>query len=138
MVVASFLQKHTQYVSLLTGGYIALHNFFSDNIGDLLQDHDPNVCIVCAPKLTKKAESANKTAQSGDLLGKISAAMRSKSAEVKGKLMDYIVNSNNHPMQEWHVSSEDKIGRRYRDVAPVFSIDDDHDNMASVQVLYRT
>lgn len=135
MVVASFLQKHTQYVSLLTGGYIALHNYFSDNINDLLQDHNPNVCIVCAPRISQqKVENTTKTTQSGDLFGKISAAMKSKSAEVKGKLLDYIVNSNNHPVQEWHVSSDDKIGKRYRNVAPVFSIDDDQDNVTGVQV----
>lgn len=135
MVVASFLQKHTQYVSLLTGGYIALHNYFGDNINDLLHDHNPNVCIVCAPRVNKqKVENTAKTTQSADLFGKISAAMKSKSAEVKGKLLDYIVNSNSHPVQEWHVSSDDKLGKRYRNVAPVFSIDDDQDNVASVQV----
>lgn len=134
MVVASFLQKHTQYVSLLTGGYIALHNYFSDNINDLLQDHNPHVCIVCAPRIPQKVENAPKSAPTGDLFGKISAAMKSKSAEVKGKLLDYIVNSNSHPVQEWHVSSDDKMGKRYRNVAPVFSIDDDQDNVANVQV----
>lgn len=136
MVVASFLQKHTQYVSLLTGGYIALHNYFSDNVGDLLQDHNPNVCIVCAPRISKqKVENITKTAPSADLFGKISAAMKSKSAEVKGKLFDYIVNSNSHPVQEWHVSSDGKMGKRYRNIAPVFSIDDDQDNVANVQVI---
>lgn len=69
-----------------------------------------------------------------DFLGKISAAMRSKSAEVTGKLIEYIVNPSNSPVQERHVSSSDKIGKRYRDVAPVFSIDDDHDNVTSVEV----
>lgn len=137
MVVASFLQKHTQYVSLLTGGYLAIHNYFSDHIDDFLQDHHAKNCIVCAPTFEKsKPTSQNNTkpAQSSDLFGKISAAMKSKSAEVKGKLIDYIVNPNGSPMQERHVSSTDKIGKRYRDVAPVFSIDDDHDNVASVDV----
>lgn len=60
--------------------------------------------------------------------------MRSKSAEVTGKLIEYIVNPSNSPLQERHVSSSDKIGKRYRDVAPVFSIDDDHDNVTSVEV----
>lgn len=132
MVVASFLQKHTQYVSLLTGGYIAIHNYFSDNIDEFLQDHNPRNCIVCAPNYLLK--SSVKSGQSTDLFGKISAAMKSKSAEVKEKLIDYIVNPNSSPIQERHVSSSDKIGRRYRDVAPVFSIDDDHDNVANVEV----
>lgn len=132
MVVASFLQKHTQYVSLLTGGYIAIHNYFSDNIDEFLQDHNPRNCIVCAPNYLLK--NSVKSGQSTDLFGKISAAMKSKSAEVKGKLIDYIVNPNSSPIQERHVSSSDKIGKRYRDVAPVFSIDDDHDNVANVEV----
>lgn len=57
--------------------------------------------------------------------------MRLKSAEVKGRLFDYIVNptgsnsGNHHP--ERHVSSTDKLGKRYRNIAPVFSIDDEHD-----------
>ncbi|XP_050506713.1 TBC1 domain family member 23 [Diabrotica virgifera virgifera] len=135
MVVASFLQKHTQYVSLLMGGYIAVHNYFSDNVDDFLQDHNPKSCIVCAPTYASKMlQSSQKPSQSNDLFGKISAAMKSKSAEVKGRLIDYIVNPNGSPVPERHVSSTDKIGKRYRDVAPVFSIDDDHDNVANEYV----
>ncbi|CAH1370084.1 hypothetical protein MTP99_011604 [Tenebrio molitor] len=133
MVVASFLQKHTQYVSLLTGGYTAIHDYFSDNVGEYLQDHSPRQCIVCAPLYQEAAHATVKSGQSTDLFGKISAAMKSKSAEVKEKLIDYIVNPNSSPVQERHVSSSDKIGKRYRNVAPVFSIDDDHDNVTNVE-----
>ncbi|KAF5274890.1 hypothetical protein FQA39_LY07072 [Lamprigera yunnana] len=133
MVVASFLQKHTQYVSLLTGGYIAVHNYFGEQASEYLQDHNPGACIVCAPIIKAKDIDNIKSTSSNDLFGKISAAMKSKSAEVKGKLFDYIVNPNNSPVQERHVSSTDKIGKRYRNVAPVFSIDDDQDNVASIQ-----
>ncbi|XP_044749127.1 TBC1 domain family member 23 [Coccinella septempunctata] len=128
MVVASFLQKHTQYVSLLTGGYIALHNYFNNNPSQFLLDHNPKLCIVCAPVYNLNMTDKNsKSGHSSDIFGKISAVMKSKSAEVKEKLIDYIVNPNNSPVQERHVSSSDKIGKRYRNVAPVFSIDDDHD-----------
>nr|CAH7738603.1 unnamed protein product [Callosobruchus chinensis] len=138
MVVASFLQKHTQYVSLVTGGYAALHDYFADNIDAVLQDHEPKNCVVCAPsyhsKLRQQNGAGKAQSQSSDLFGKISAAMKSKSAEVKGKLIDYIVNPNaSSPVQERHVSSTDKIGKRYRDVAPVFSIDDDQDSGGTVQ-----
>lgn len=136
MVVASFLQKNTQYVSLLTGGYLAIHDYFSDNVTEYLQDHNPRQCIVCAPLINRKPMTDAGSSKSGhsDLFGKISAAMKSKSAEVKEKLIDYIVNPNNSSnlVQERHVSSTDKIGKRYRDVAPVFSIDDDNDNVANV------
>ena len=138
MVVASFLQKHTQYVSLLTGGYTAVHEYFGGNVGEYLQDHRPAACIVCAPFHVRATEDGGgpvkSNVQSGDLFGKISAAMRSKSAEVKGKLFDYIVNPNGSPVQERHVSSSDRMGKRYRNVAPVFSIDDDQDNVADTDV----
>jgi hypothetical protein len=53
--------------------------------------------------------------------------MKSKSAEVKEKLFEYIVNptGSHGPGTERHVKSSDKVGRRYRNMAPVFSIDDD-------------
>lgn len=67
--------------------------------------------------------------------------MKSKSAEVKGRLLDIIVNpssngaastSNNgaaqtQAAQERHVSAKDRNGKRYRNVAPVFSIDDENE-----------
>lgn len=135
MVVASFLQKNTQYVSLLTGGYIALHNYFNNNPSQFLMDHNPKLCIVCAPVYNLNMTDKNsKSSQSSDLFGKISAVMKSKSAEVKEKLIDYIVNPNNSPVQERHVSSNDKIGKRYRNVAPVFSIDDDHEYITGGEV----
>lgn len=52
---------------------------------------------------------------------------------VLGKLLDYIANPNaNAPIIDKHVSSNDKNGKRYRNVAPVFSIDDDNDNVTSI------
>lgn len=47
MAVASFLQKGTQFVSLLTGGYDAIHEYFGENMADCLEDHDPQRCLVC-------------------------------------------------------------------------------------------
>jgi TBC1 domain family member 23 C-terminal len=53
--------------------------------------------------------------------------MKSKSAEVKEKLIEYIVNptGSNGQATERHVKSSDKVSKRYRNMAPVFSIDDD-------------
>uniref|UniRef100_A0AAR5P7V7 TBC1 domain family member 23 n=1 Tax=Dendroctonus ponderosae TaxID=77166 RepID=A0AAR5P7V7_DENPD len=133
MIVASFLQKHTQYVSLLAEGYVALHEYFAQNLS-YLQDHNPRYCIVCAPHyVSNNASQSNVKSGQSYLISKLSAAMRLKSAEVTGKLIEYIVNPTNSPVPERHVSSSDRIGRRYRDVAPVFSIDDDHDNVASFE-----
>lgn len=163
MVVASFLQKNTQYVSLLTGGYSSIHEYFGENMADCLEDHDPLRCLVCnkhyfnnnndhnlndnevqlrsssrastsSVSTTNSRAQSSSQRQSSDLFSKWSAAMKTKSAEVKGKLIDYIVNPS-VPNQagmgqvplERHVSSNEKNGKRYRNVAPVFSIDEEND-----------
>nr|CAD7446294.1 unnamed protein product [Timema bartmani] len=76
MVVASFLQKHTHYVGMVSGGY---KGEYRDLLSTVLQG----------------------------------AAMKLKSAEVKGKLFDYIVNPTGSSNTERHVSSSDKLGKRY-------------------------
>lgn len=147
MAVASFLQKNTQYVSLLTGGYGSIHEYFGDHMADCLEDHDPFGCLVCKVRkginavendvqLRNKPSSsvdAKQQRQSNDLFSKLSAAMKTKSVEVKDKLFEYIVNPsppNPAATVERHVSSSDKNGRRYRNVAPVFSIDEENDEHA--------
>ena len=64
-----------------------------------------------------------------------SAAVKLKSAEVKGKLLEYIVNPGGCGETERHVSSKDKLGRRYRNLAPLFSIDDEHEPQGITPVL---
>lgn len=87
-----------------------------------------------------KRDSQKTSTASSDLFSKFSAVMRLKSAEVKDKIMDIIVNpaaaNNQLPNQvnghqavpDRHVSSTERNGKRYRNVAPVFSIDDEHDD----------
>lgn len=158
MVVASFLQKNTQYVSLLTGGYTAIHDYFGCHMSDCLEDHDVNRCLMCISNDPTKSDlnrlqksestptvastsSTLKSQPSIDLFSKLSAAMKTKSAEVKGKFFDYIVNPSGAAAQstgngvaaERHVSSSEKYGRRYRNVAPVFSIDDDNNHDHDMQ-----
>ncbi|XP_016990527.1 TBC1 domain family member 23 isoform X2 [Drosophila rhopaloa] len=144
MVVASFLQKNTHYVSLLTGGYASIHDYFGDHMADCLEDHNVRKCLVCQQhnvQQTKSAPLKASTPSSTDLFSKFSAAMKSKSAEVKGKLLDIIVNPSANggasasgsngvqatPAQERHVSAKERNGKRYRNVAPVFSIDDENE-----------
>lgn len=131
MVVASFLQKHTQYVSLLTGGYHAIHEYLGDRISITLADHNQSSCQECCVEISTLETSQHNgstSSSSSDLFGKIGAAVKLKSAEVKGKLLEYIVNpAGNVNNTDRHVSSSDKVGKRYRNMAPVFSIDDDQD-----------
>lgn len=150
MVVASFLQKNTQYVSVLTGGYASIHDYFGQQTNKHLKDHDPMKCLMCkslpAGKLRQTIKSNSidsindlpstlssmKSQPSVDLFSKISNVMINKSIEVKGKFMDYIANpasssaAGTSAPTEKHVSKNEKNGKRYRNVAPVFSIDEDN------------
>lgn len=66
--------------------------------------------------------------------------MKSKSAEVKDKLLEYIVHPSSGSLtaSERHVSASDKLGKRYRNMAPVFSIDDDLDTPGEDTCTFRT
>lgn len=121
MVVASFLQKSTQYVSVLTGGYIAIHDYFGDHMRDCLEDHDSNRCLICQAnerrkRMGQRAEKSEKEKEKGgmDLFGRISDTFKVKSAEVKDKLIDYIVNPVEKDKeglaqgQERHVVAQDR------------------------------
>ncbi|RZF36047.1 hypothetical protein LSTR_LSTR005863 [Laodelphax striatellus] len=132
MVVASFLHKNTHHISLLDGGYQAIHRYLGESVDGSLSDHNPECCLVC---ISDNQNGANHTlthndstsGSSSDLFSKIGAAVKMKSAEVKGKLLEYIVNPSASGGTERHVSSSDKVGKRYRNMAPVFCVDDDQD-----------
>ncbi|XP_012944744.1 TBC1 domain family member 23 [Aplysia californica] len=59
---------------------------------------------------------------SKDLLGKLSGVVKTKSAEMKEKLSNYIKNEG---LSDRHVSSTERGGKRYRNMANVFTIGDD-------------
>ncbi|XP_058062071.1 TBC1 domain family member 23 isoform X2 [Anopheles bellator] len=137
MVVASFLQKSTKYVSLLTGGYEAIHEYFGEGMVDCLEDHDPLKCLVCNRDRQRYRGGPTKGTlnnNNNNLFSKLSLAMKTKSAEVREKLFDYISNPNAAGAgavggaAEKHVSRNDRNGRRYRNVAPVFSIGEDQED----------
>ncbi|KAK6173494.1 hypothetical protein SNE40_016935 [Patella caerulea] len=133
MVVANFLQKGHQYISSTRGGYTALHDVLKDNLTDGLTDHNVKYCIVCSPDTTGTSSCSDldntddfrisKESSMDSLFGKLSTVMKSKSAEVKEKLTNYIKNDQMAP--ERHVSNTDKVGKRYRNMASVFTIGDE-------------
>lgn len=142
MVVASFLQKGTQYVSILSGGYSAIHSYFGDHMLDCLEDHDLHRCLVCsannknAPLKNQKSlpSTSAQPKPQFDLFSKLSTAMRSKTSDVKSRFFDIIANPTQSSSQapktpeeiaEKHVSMSEKNGKRYRNLAPVFGILDE-------------
>ncbi|XP_041988217.1 TBC1 domain family member 23 [Aricia agestis] len=137
MVVAAFLKRAVRRVSALDGGFAAIHDYFGPHMVECLEDHDPAACLVCAPAAPGAAEP--RPARRPDLsavrlFGKVSSAMRAKGQEVRGKLIEYIVNpagGGGAGGGEWHVSAAAGAAgaraRRYRDVPPVFSITDEEE-----------
>ncbi|KAI8422208.1 hypothetical protein MSG28_006107 [Choristoneura fumiferana] len=134
MVVASFLKRNTKYVSMLDGGFVAIHDYFGPHMTDCLEEHNPASCLVCAPQNNNDGAELHQTttrdnAPAIQLFSKLSSAMKAKSQEVKGKLIEYIVNPNaTGGNGEWHVSANDRKDQRYRNVPPVFSINDEDED----------
>jgi len=127
MVVSSFLQKHHRYVSLLHGGYESLHRYVLDKKCEhFLVDHCKKMCISCKENKSlvgnhKLVEA--KKAREGDQLTsvffqKFSNVVKPKFTEMKEKIVEYVANPNQKP----HVSSMDKVGKRYK--GSKFSLDD--------------
>ncbi|XP_033096746.1 TBC1 domain family member 23-like [Anneissia japonica] len=135
MVVANFLQKKSQYVSIAAGGFNALHKLLEKELGTGLTDHAVNTCIVCTPEMAiSEEELCEDIAQptlavkGAAFMGKLTSTLKSKSATVKDKMIDFI--KNEVTQEDRHVSSE-VTGKRYKasKMQPVFTIaDDDEDN----------
>nr|CAG4648572.1 EOG090X03TX [Polyphemus pediculus] len=169
MVVAFFLQRHVQFVGLVQGGFQAVHEALvsaqkennggatsaagNDPVG--LVDHNPNLCLVCSShsqskdKINNDRPAVEKTSSSSQQPPKSDffERIRSKSALVKEKLVDYIVNPNVIPEQSDPTSANKDSSpssvkpkgvsgnKLYRNLAPVFTIDDDQesDNSTSLE-----
>ena len=137
MVVAHVLQKNRQYVSIAKGGYPAIHNILKATSESGVADWSQ---VVSQRKESSRGaggqggkgkgagegdESDDAAANkmfSGDLFGKLSGVVKSKSAEMKEKLTNYIKNEG---LADKHVSSAERGGKRYRNMADVFTIGDD-------------
>lgn len=137
MVVASFLKRNTKHVSMLEGGFVAIHDYFGPHMTDCLEEHNPSTCLVCAPNNNNDGAEIHQSKvrdniPAKQLFSKLSSAMKAKSQEVRGKLIEYIVNPNStYNNGEWHVSAGDRKEQRYRNVPPVFSINDEDDDSRS-------
>ncbi|XP_045207764.1 TBC1 domain family member 23-like [Mercenaria mercenaria] len=134
MVVANFLQKHQQYISVARGGYAALHHLLNGQLNDGIVDHNPKSCIVCVPELGNISDaesgddfkpSSGKGDTGDSIFGRLSNVVKSKSTEMKEKLSNYI--KNDQVGEERHISNTDRVGKRYRNMASVFTIGDEEE-----------
>ncbi|KAK3107332.1 hypothetical protein FSP39_012034 [Pinctada imbricata] len=131
MVIANFLQKHYLYVSFARGGYSAVHDLMGVNSSDGLTDDFVQSCIVSNPDAAgsqsdlESGDDLSKDKAESSFFDKFSSVVKSKSAVMKQKITDYI--KNEQQMPERHVSNTDPVGKRYRNMANVFTIGDDEE-----------
>ncbi|XP_077054927.1 TBC1 domain family member 23 isoform X1 [Siphateles boraxobius] len=145
MVLAHFLQKNKEYVSIAKGGFMALQQ----HLADINVEGPDNVYvhwIVSTSGSHSSLSSADGELNSTDgkgvksLVNKMTFALKSKSVNVKEKMISFIENTStpvdrmsfNLPwpdkgILDRHVSSSDRVGKPYRGVKPVFSIGDEEE-----------
>ncbi|XP_005165998.1 TBC1 domain family member 23 isoform X1 [Danio rerio] len=145
MVLAHFLQKNKEFVSIAKGGFMALQQ----HLADINVEGPDNVYvhwIVSTSGSHSSLSSADGELNSTDgkgvksLVNKMTFALKSKSVNVKEKVISFIENTStpvermsfNLPwpdkgILERHVSSSDRVGKPYRGVKPVFSIGDEEE-----------
>ncbi|XP_072049181.1 TBC1 domain family member 23-like isoform X2 [Amphiura filiformis] len=137
MIVANFLQKKIQYVSIAAGGYTALLKLLEKEAASGVSDPALKSCIVSQTEPANSddsgiGDSPHKLSDKGAaLVGRLTTTLKSKSATVKDSVIQFIKNEN--MPDESHVSSTD-TGKRYRGNATgsVFSIGDEDDEGDSI------
>ncbi|XP_051563193.1 TBC1 domain family member 23-like isoform X3 [Myxocyprinus asiaticus] len=144
MVLAHFLQKNKEYVSIAKGGFMALQQ----HLADINVEGPDNVYVHWI--VSTSGSHCSLSSVDGDLstdgkgvkslVNKMTFALKSKSVNVKEKVINFIENTStpverisfNLPwpdkgILERHVSSSDRVGKPYRGVKPVFSIGDEEE-----------
>uniref|UniRef100_A0AAY4EJ13 TBC1 domain family member 23 n=1 Tax=Denticeps clupeoides TaxID=299321 RepID=A0AAY4EJ13_9TELE len=132
MVLAHFLQKNKEYVSIAKGGFMALQQ----HLADINVEGPDNVYVHWIVSTSGShcslssvdGDPLNSTADCKgvkSLVNKMTFALKSKSVNVKEKVISFIENTST-PVDR-HVSSTDCVGKPYRGVKPVFSIGDEEE-----------
>ncbi|XP_033641128.1 TBC1 domain family member 23-like isoform X2 [Asterias rubens] len=131
MVVANFLQKKTQYVSIVAGGFTALLKLIEKETSSGSADPSLKACIISQPERAGSDDSGKFSEKGAALMGRLTSTLKTKSATVKERVVEFIKNEN--MSEERHVSSLD-TGKRYRGnkVQNVFSIGDEDDEQDSL------
>uniref|UniRef100_A0A8C4Z272 TBC1 domain family member 23 n=1 Tax=Gadus morhua TaxID=8049 RepID=A0A8C4Z272_GADMO len=139
MVLAHFLQKNKEYVSIAKGGFMALQQHLVDmNIEGLDSSYLHWIVSTSGSHSSLSSADGESLGGPGDakgvksLVNKMTFALKSKSVNVKEKMISFIENTAT-PVDRmsftlpWHVSSNDRVGKPYRGVKPVFSIGDEEE-----------
>ncbi|XP_042189838.1 TBC1 domain family member 23 isoform X1 [Callorhinchus milii] len=148
MVLAHFLQKSKEYVSIARGGFMALQQHLVDINVDGPENGYGHWIVSTSGSRGSISSCADGESPNGSgdgrgvksLVNKMTFAFKSKSVNVKEKVISFIENTS-APVERmtfqlpWpekvtldrHVSSSDRVGKPYRGVKPVFSIGDEEE-----------
>lgn len=148
MVLAHFLQKNKEYISIAKGGFMVLQQHLADiNVDGPDTGYGHWIASTSGSRTTMGSyadeDSLNGLADGRgmkSLVSKMTVALRTKSVNVKEKVISFIENTStpveritfNLPWPERaslerHISSSDRVGKPYRGVKPVFSIGDEEE-----------
>ncbi|KAM8976740.1 TBC1 domain family member 23 [Pelodytes ibericus] len=148
MVLAHFLQKNKEYISIAKGGYMVLQQHLADiNVEGPENGYGHWIVSTLGSRCSMSSYADGDSPNGmGDgkgvksLVNKMTVAFKTKSVNVKEKVISFIENSStpverisfNLPWPERanlerHVSSSDRVGKPYRGVKPVFSIGDEEE-----------
>ncbi|XP_053164593.1 TBC1 domain family member 23 isoform X2 [Hemicordylus capensis] len=133
MVLAHFLQKNKEYVSIAKGGFMALQQHLADiNVEGPENGYGHWIASTSGSKSSINSlvdgDSPNGSSDGKgvkSLVNKMTVALKTKSVNVKEKVISFIENTST-PVDR-HVSSSDRLGKPYRGVKPVFSIGDEEE-----------
>ncbi|XP_031678110.1 TBC1 domain family member 23 isoform X2 [Oncorhynchus kisutch] len=139
MVLAHFLQKNKEYVSIAKGGFMALQQHLTDiNV----EGPDNYVHWIVSTSGSAEGDALSSTGDKGvkSLVNKMTFALKSKSVIAKEKMISFMENTATpvdrmsftlpwpeKGVPDRHVSSSDRVGKPYRGVKPVFSIGDEEE-----------
>ncbi|XP_013922531.1 PREDICTED: TBC1 domain family member 23 isoform X2 [Thamnophis sirtalis] len=148
MVLAHFLQKNKEYVSIAKGGFMALQQHLADiNIEGPDNGYGHWIASTSGSKISINSlvdgdspNGSNDGKGVKSLVNKMTEVFKTKSVNVKEKVISFIENTStpvdrisfNLPWPDResmlrHVSSSDRVGKPYRGVKPVFSIGDEEE-----------
>ncbi|XP_061634236.1 TBC1 domain family member 23 [Phyllopteryx taeniolatus] len=129
MVLAHFLQKNKEYVSIAKGGFMALQQHLVDMNVEGLDSSYIHWIVSTSGSHGGLGSADGESLSDGkgvkSLVNKMTFALKSKSVNVKEKMISFIENTST-PVDR-HVSSSDRVGKPYRGVKPVFSIGDEEE-----------
>uniref|UniRef100_A0AAZ3SBA3 TBC1 domain family member 23 n=1 Tax=Oncorhynchus tshawytscha TaxID=74940 RepID=A0AAZ3SBA3_ONCTS len=145
MVLAHFLQKNKEYVSIAKGGFMALQQHLTDINVEGPDNYVHWIVSTSGSAEVSSLELGDALSTTGDkgvksLVNKMTFALKSKSVIAKEKMISFMENTATpvdrmsftlpwpeKGVPDRHVSSSDRVGKPYRGVKPVFSIGDEEE-----------